>query len=109
MENDDVQTVVTHDDLQELKLKFQNDLVSLREQISILQARAAALESQLARIEPMVEARASRTEALVMSMQVELNKLTKAIAVKEKTETDQFGKIEGMLKVILERTEGGSL
>ena len=57
----------------------------------------------------MVEARASRTEALVMSMQVELNKLTKAISGKEKVEADQFGKIEGMLKVILERTEGGSL
>jgi len=109
MSDEEVQTVVTHEDLHDLKQKFQSDLVALREQISILQARAAALESQLARIEPMVEARASRTEALVMSMQVELNKLTKAIAVKEKTETDQFGKIEGMLKVILERTEGGAL
>lgn len=109
MSDEDVQTVVTHEDLYDLKQKFQSDLVALREQISILQARAAALESQLARIEPMVEARASRTEALVMSMQVELNKLTKAIAGKEKVETDQFGKIEGMLKVILERTEGGAL
>jgi len=105
MSDEDVQTMVTHDDLQDLKHKFQSDLVALREQISILQARAAALESQLARIEPMVEARASRTEKLVMELQVEMHKLTKTLEGKESKEKDHFKSIEGMLKTLLERSE----
>lgn len=109
MSDEEVQTVVTHEDLAELKQKFQGDLIALREQISILQARAAALESQLARIEPMVEARASRTEKLVMELQVEFQKLSRFMTQQEKKETDQYASIEKMLQVILERTEGGSL
>jgi len=109
MSDEEVQTIVTHDDLAELKQKFQGDLIALREQISILQARAAALESQLARIEPMVEARASRTEKLVMELQVEFQKLSRFMTQQEKKETDQYTSIESMLKTILANTEGGHL
>ena len=104
-----VHTVVTHDDLSEVKARFQSDLVGLREQISILQARAAAVESQIARIEPMVEARASRTEKIVMELQVEMHKLTKTLEGKDTKAKDQYANIEKMLQTILERTEGGSL
>jgi predicted nucleic acid-binding Zn-ribbon protein len=104
-----VHTVVTHDDLSEVKARFQSDLVGLREQISILQARAAAVESQIARIEPMVEARASRTEKIVMELQVEMHKLTKTLEGKDTKAKDQYANIEKMLHTILERTEGGSL
>lgn len=100
-----IHTVVTHDDLTEMKHKFQSDLVVLREQISLLQARAAALEAQIARIEPMVEARASRTEKLVMELQVEMHKLTKSLDGKEAKERDHFKSIENMLKTLLERSE----
>lgn len=100
-----VHTVVTQDDLTELKHKFQADLVVLREQISLLQARAAALEAQIARIEPMVEARASRTEKLVMELQVEMHKLTKMMEGKEKKEVDHYSEIKTMLQTLLERSE----
>lgn len=100
-----VHTVVTQDDLTEMKHKFQSDLVVLREQISLLQARAAALEAQIARIEPMVEARASRTEKLVMELQVEMHKLTKSIEGKDKKEIDHYSDIKKMLQTLLERSE----
>jgi predicted nucleic acid-binding Zn-ribbon protein len=96
---------ITHDDLNDLRRKFQEDIAALHEQIGILQARAAALEGQLARIEPMVEARASKTEKLVMELQVEMRKLTKALDAKEAVEVGKFTNIEGMLKTLLERSE----
>ena len=101
-----VQTVATHEDLNDVRRQFQEKLAELHEQIGILQARASALEGQLARIEPMVEARASKTEKLVMELQVEMRKLTKALDAKEKTEVDKFSNIETMLKTLLERSEG---
>jgi len=109
MEVDEARATASSQDLRELKAKFQCDLVALREQISILQARAAAMEAQLARIEPMVEARASRTEKLVMELQVDVHKLTKIIEGREVKVKDQYASIEVMLKTLLERTEGGVL
>jgi ABC-type enterochelin transport system substrate-binding protein len=106
MPDEIVHTLVTQEDLTELRRKCLEDIAALREQILILQARATAMEGQLARIEPMVEARASRTEKLVMELQIEMNKLTKAISGKEKTETTQYSKIETMLKTLIERSEG---
>ena len=103
MSDDDVQTVVTHDDLVDFKQKFQGDLIALREQISILQARAAALEAQLARIEPMVEARSSRTERLVMELQIEIQKLARFITVQEEKENTSYAEIKSMLQTLIER------
>lgn len=102
---EECQMLVTPEDLQELQKKFQADLLDLRQQIGVLQARAAALEMQIARIEPMVEARANRTEKLVMELQVEMCKLTKTIAGKEAKELGQYAAIESALKTLLERTE----
>lgn len=104
-EDEKVHAVATQDDLQELRAKFHADLVALREQISILQARAAALESQLARIEPMVEARASRTEKLVMELQIELSKVTRFLGDHDKKEAATYGEIKKMLETLLERSE----
>jgi uncharacterized protein YfcZ (UPF0381/DUF406 family) len=101
----DVQTIVTQDDLDALRHKFQSDLVTLREQISLLQSRAAALEAQIAKIEPMVEARASRTEKLVMELQVEFQKMNRVLVNREKVETDKFSNIESMLRTLVERSE----
>lgn len=108
MEDGELRATISPQDLREMREKFQTDLVFVREQISVLQARAAAMEAQLARIEPMVEARASRTEVVVMKMQVELGQLTKAFAGQAQKGTDQFSSIESMLKTLLERTENGA-
>ena len=109
MEIEEVRAPVSATDLKELREKFQGDLFALREQICILQVRATSMEAQLARIEPMVEARASRTEKLVMELQVDMHKLTKIVEGKEANTKDQYGTIESMLKIILERTEGGGV
>lgn len=100
-----VPKVVTRDDLEELRHKFQADLVTLREQISLLQSRAAALEAQIAKIEPMVEARASRTEKLVMELQIELSKVTRFLGEHDKKEATTYSEIKTMLKTLLERSE----
>ena len=103
MSDEDVQTLVTCDDLTELRQKFQGDLIALREQISILQARASAMEFQLARIEPMVEARASRTERLVMELQIEMQKLSRFMTAQEEKENASYAEIKSMLQTLIER------
>lgn len=105
MSDEVVHTVITQDDLNDLKRKFQEDIASVHEQIGILQARAAALEGQLARIEPMVEARASKTEKLVMELQIEMRKMNKTLEGKNQAEESKLSNIEAMLKTLIERSE----
>lgn len=75
---------VSQGQLEALRSKFQDDLDALNQQISLLQLKATALEAQLNSIEPKMEARASRTERLVGELQIEIVKMMKAIAAKEK-------------------------
>lgn len=96
---------VTRQELETLRQGFHEELTGLKEQIRLLQARASALDAQLARIEPMVEARASRTEKLVYELQGEISKLTKAVSHKHEGTTVQYSEIQGMLKTLLERSE----
>jgi predicted nucleic acid-binding Zn-ribbon protein len=102
--DEEVQTVVTQDDLAGLKNQFHNDIEGLQEQIRVLQARAAALEGQLARIEPMVEARSSKTEKLVMELQIDMRRLTKTLEKRDEVEGDKLVRIESMLKTLLDRS-----
>jgi hypothetical protein len=101
----DYDKVATHADLELMRNKFHSDLVHLREQISLLQSRAAALEAQIAKIEPMVEARASRTEKLVLEMQIEMRKVTRFLSEHDKKEASTYSEIKGMLQTLLERSE----
>lgn len=94
---------ISREELDEIRTLFQTELEGLNKQITLLQARATALEAQFAKIEPMVEARASRTEKLVAELQLEMHKMTKAFASKEKVEATTLGEIKGMLKTLLER------
>jgi small-conductance mechanosensitive channel len=100
-----VQTVATQDDLENISKKFHDELEDLREQIGLLQSRAEALEAQIAKIEPLVEARASKTEKLVHEMQIELRKVTKFLGDHDKKEAATYSEIKTMLQTLLERTE----
>ncbi len=95
----------THEQVAAVAKTLQAELTLLRGQISILQSRAAAVDAQLAHIEPMIEARASRTERLVMELQIEMQKLSRSLSSKEKTETVNYAEIKSMLTVLIERTE----
>lgn len=94
---------VSRAELEDIRNTFQTELDGMHKQINLLQARASALEAQLAKIEPMVEARASRTEKLVAELQLEMHRMTKALSSKEKMEGAALGEIKGMLKTLLER------
>lgn len=95
----------THEQVAAVAKTLHAELTLLRGQISILQSRAAAVDAQLAHIEPMIEARASRTERLVMELQIEMQKLSRSLSSKEKTETVNYAEIKSMLATLLERTE----
>jgi hypothetical protein len=103
-DDSEVQTVVTQDDLAGLKQAMQSELMGIKEQIAVLQARASATEAQIARIEPMVEARNSRTEKLVMELQVELRRHTKQFDTHQAEEILNQKNIESKLDILLERT-----
>jgi hypothetical protein len=90
-----------------VKQQLQTDIFDLKEQISIFQARLAALEAQVAHIEPMVEARSSRTEKLVLMLQLELQRFHKAFDVHETKEGTHQEKVEKALDVLLERSGAG--
>ena len=107
MSDDEVQTLVTQDDLSSMRHQLLGDLGAMKEQIAVLQARASALEAQLARIEPMLEARSSRTEKLVMELQVELHKFSKQFTVHQNEEVVNQKNIESKLDILLERTFDG--
>ena len=96
----------TGDTLDLLKHQLRTDIVDLKEQVSILQARLAALEAQVAHIEPMVEARASRTEKLVLMLQLELARFHKSFDAHEAKETTHQSRVEKALEMLLERSEG---
>jgi len=100
-----IHTVATQEDLLDLRKKLYEDLSSMKEQIAVLQARSSALEAQLARIEPMVEARNSRTEKMVLELQLDINKLHKSFGAHELRESTHQSKIEEMLTILVSRGE----
>jgi DNA repair exonuclease SbcCD ATPase subunit len=91
-----------------LRSSVNQDIVDLKAQVHVLQARISALESQVADIEPMVEARASRTEKLVMMLQLEISRFHKAFDVHEEKETAHQTKIESMLEILMAQTGVGT-
>jgi len=97
---------VSAEPLEQLKRQLRSDLLDLKDQISVLQARLAALETQVACIEPMVEARSSRTEKLVLMLQLELARFHKAFDGHEDRENIHQTKVEKALETLLERSEG---
>lgn len=98
---------VSQEELEALRLEFQSELDALRAQIGLLEARATALEAQIAKIEPMVEARLSRTEVLVLKLQGEISTLTKTMVAKDKTEqatVAALGEIKGLLQTLVQKS-----
>lgn len=94
----------TQEQLETLRVKFQDELDALNQQIVLLQVKATALEAQLNSIEPKIEARASRTEKLVAELQIEIIRMMKAQTSKEKSEgatLTELKEIKAMLTTFL--------
>lgn len=75
----------------------------LKQQLAEALARLGALETKVAHIEPLVEARAVRTERIVLETQAEFRRWQKQFTTHEDAEMGFHRRVEGMLSQILEK------
>lgn len=94
---------VTREDIESLRRQFETELLNMKEQITALVARAAAMEAQLSLIEPRVEARSSRTERLVMELQGELSKFSKMFQTRQSIDVEHQKQVAAKLDLVLEK------
>jgi hypothetical protein len=94
---------VTREDIESLRRQFEVELLSMKEQITSLVARAIAMEAQLALIEPRVEARSSRTERLVMELQGELSRFSKMFQTRQSIDVEHQKQVAAKLDLVLEK------
>jgi predicted nucleic acid-binding Zn-ribbon protein len=88
--------------VEEMRQKFQKELLELREQLSVLQAKLSEVEAQVAHFEPMVEARAARTDRIVLELQVEFRRWQKEMSAHESVEVSHHSSVQTKLDKILE-------
>jgi Skp family chaperone for outer membrane proteins len=89
--------------LEDLHSQVQHEFTEIREQLALMQARLAAFEAQMAHVEPMIEARAARTDRIALELQMEFRRWQKQFHVHEELEQSSQKSVQDRLDKILDK------